>query len=91
MSGGTGTGLNESLTFASVPGLLRRAPEWVSSGHLDLSGVPRIDSAGLAFLVELVGRAKKQGKTLQLQSASPQIKGLAHFFGVDGLLQLDGQ
>jgi ABC-type transporter Mla MlaB component len=91
VSGPTATGLNEPLTFATVPALLRRAGEWVSAGRLDLSGVPRIDSAGLAFLLELAGRAKQQGHSLQLDAATPQIKELARFFGVDRLLQLDGQ
>lgn len=53
---------------------------------LDLSGVTRADSAGLALLLELTRMALARGGTLQIEKSPPQLRKLAEFFGLDELL-----
>jgi len=81
--------LSGSLDLASVPALMSRADELAGVGRLDLSGVTAADSAGIAFLLELQRRARRQQKTLQIAGAGKRIRQLAVFFEVDALLQLD--
>jgi len=81
--------LSGSLDLASVPALMSRADELAGVGRLDLSGVTAADSAGIAFLLELQRRARRQQKTLQISGAGKRIRQLAAFFEVDALLQLD--
>lgn len=76
----------DDLSFASVPDWLARADALIAGGRLDLGGVRRADSAGLALLLELSRRAKERGQTLILQGANPQVTGLAAFFGLEGIL-----
>ena len=80
--------LPSSLDLHSVPALLKHADALAASGTLDLSGVQQADSAGIAFLVELARRAKRQGKALRLTGAGPQIRRLTSFFELDPLLEL---
>lgn len=74
------------LGFASVGAVLEQGEALIASGTLDLSGVQRADSAGIALLLELTRRAKKSGKALTLSGASAQVRELSAFFGVDSLL-----
>lgn len=80
--------LSGELVFATVEDWLAQADALAAAGRLDLSAVPRADSAGLSLLLELVRRARARGNTLSFQNANAQIGGLARFFGVDGVLSL---
>ncbi len=85
-AGSAGSLPADELSFASVPDWLARADALIADGRLDLSGVRRADSAGLALLLELSRRAKQRGQKLVLQGANPQLTGLAAFFGLEGIL-----
>ena len=52
----------------------------------DLSGVDKVDSAGLALLIELLHLAKINQKELQFTNLPQQLFALAKFTGVDQLL-----
>jgi ABC-type transporter Mla MlaB component len=78
----------EALTFKTAPALLARADGIVAAGELDLSDVRRIDSAGVALLLELRRRAARAQKPLRLHGATAELRGLSTFFGVDSLLDL---
>lgn len=80
--------LPASLDLHSVPGLLKQADALAASGTLDLSAVQHADSAGIAFLVELARRAKRQGKGLRFTGAGTQVRRLTAFFELDPLLDL---
>lgn len=82
------SGLPPRLDLASVPGLMSRADALAASGTLDLSGVQEVDSAGVAFLVELQRRAQRQQRTLAFSGAGERLRRLAAFFEVDTLLKL---
>jgi phospholipid transport system transporter-binding protein len=77
------------LTFDTVP------DRWEESGSLfddsaavvvDLAGVTRADSAGLALLVGLVRRAKQSGKSLTFRNIPDKLLAIARVTGVETLL-----
>lgn len=79
------------LSFASVSATLAQADELIADGRLDLSGIRRVDSAGVALLLELTRRARRAGKPLRLGGISPPLLALLQFFGVDAALDLEAQ
>jgi len=87
-----GLALSGELSFARVPAALeaaRRAlPQSSGPVELDLSGVTRVDSAGLALLLELARAARAQGRELRCTHAPEQLRRLAEFFGLSPLLAL---
>ena len=74
------------LGFTEVAALLGQADALASAPALDLAAVQRADSAGIALLLELTRRARRQGRALHLRNASQQLREMAAFFGVDSLL-----
>jgi phospholipid transport system transporter-binding protein len=86
------TALTGDLGFASVPAALESARAAIEQGDgpvdLDLSGVTRVDSAGLALLLELARLARGRGRELRCTGAPEQLRHLAGFFGVSDLLAL---
>jgi phospholipid transport system transporter-binding protein len=55
-------------------------------GCLDLSGLDRTDSAGLAALVALLAWAHRNSLSVELASPSPQLLALARVSGVQDIL-----
>ena len=82
--------LTGELSFASVPAALDQADALIADGQIDLSGVTRTDSAGLALLLELTRRARVDGKQLRLSGAAKQLRDLVKFFELDAALSLEG-
>lgn len=84
--------LKDDLTFSTVSQLIAGMPNLLrNSGEscvIDLAQVQRTDSAGLAFLLELLRYAKSQGKTLQFHHLPNQLASLATFTRVDSLLPI---
>lgn len=80
--------LSGELSFATVSGHLRQATALLADETLDLSGLTRCDSAGVALLLELQKRAAAGGKALRFKGASPQLQELAHSYGLSGILAL---
>jgi phospholipid transport system transporter-binding protein len=78
------------LSFRTAPALLDRAGELTAESALDLSGVSKADSAGVALLLELTRRAKKQGRPLALGGVPSQLRELIRFFDLESALQLKG-
>ncbi len=76
------------LGFATLEPLLARQAEIVSRGEFDLRPYTRVDSAGIAFLLELHRQSVQRGQALRLSGASDQCRRLAGFLGVDTLLGL---
>lgn len=79
--------LEGELSFARVPHWLAQADTLAAATVLDLSRITRTDSAGLALLLELTRRARQNGQTLSLKAPPAQLRQLAGFFGLDGVLQ----
>lgn len=72
--------LRGELTFKTVMEVIQRGCEQVSSGSptvVDLAGLSRCDSAGLALLVEWSRVARACNTELRIVGASDQLLGLA--------------
>ncbi len=83
--------LEGELSFATVPTWLRQADELAAAGQVDLSRVSRLDSAGLALLLELSRRSHARGGRLRIVGANDQVLTLARFFGLGKILDFEGE
>ncbi len=79
------------LTYERVPevyeaarSLFEEGVEWV----VDLGGVERADSAGLALLVDWVRQARERNVRVRFERVSERLRHLAALGGVEGLLPL---
>ncbi len=85
--------LEGELSFATVPELWRATP-FPPAGEgpvvLDLGGVRRADSAGLALLVEWLRAARRAGRELRLRAMPEQMRAIARVSGLDRILPLEG-
>lgn len=84
--------LSGELDFAHVTAALERLDRALKSGDgaltVDLAGVTRGDSAGLALLLEVTRRARARGRALSFTGTPAQLRKLAEFFGIAPLLPL---
>lgn len=77
------------LTFASVPEMLKtsaRLFQGQSRIRLDLSGVRRADSAGLALLIDWRAQAGREKRALDFYAIPEQILAMARVNGVESML-----
>lgn len=77
------------LDFASVPALHRYGLELFPRFQrlvLDLGGVTRANSAGLALLLEWQGQARREGRSLTLLNMPPVLVKLARVSELEDLL-----
>ncbi len=83
--------LRGEFSFATVAELSRKSAQilWENDNiTLDLDGVSRTDSAGLALLVEWVRIARRKNKTIQFCNMPEQMTAIAQVVGLDGLLPI---
>ena len=85
------------LSFASVPGLMKRSAEVFESAgkgerllRVDLAGVPRADSAGLALLICWVRQARKRDIRIEFCNVPEQMLKIADVSGLRSILPLTG-
>lgn len=81
--------LHGALTFATVAGALVAARRALSGGtatQLDLAGVTRVDSAGLACMLALAAEVSRKGQVLQIRNWPEGLPELAAVCGVTELL-----
>jgi len=81
------------LSFASVPGLLEHREMFANAGenvlvYIDLGGVPRADSAGLALMVCWVRQARRQNLRIAFRNVPDQLLKIARVSGLDTILPL---
>jgi phospholipid transport system transporter-binding protein len=79
------------LDFDSVPAIFSESlARFGTSGELvvDLSGVTRANSAGLALLLEWRRLARKPGRSLSIRNAPAALRNLAHVSELETLLTL---
>jgi len=79
------------LGFKSVPGVLEKAGSLLTGGEkieMDLKGVTRVDSAGLALLVEWLREAERAGKSISFVNVPVQLMSIARISGLDAILSL---
>ncbi|SFF47306.1 STAS domain-containing protein [Fontimonas thermophila] len=80
------TQLTGELTQQRVPELLTQIGTLAAATEIDLSGVTRTDSAGLALLLEISRRSHH--RPVRFVRAPEQLRALAQFFGIAALLRL---
>lgn len=82
--------LETPLTFQNVPALQSVLPlaDAAGSGALtiDLSRVPRVDSAGLALLINWLAEARAHGRQLRYEAVSEPLRALARLSDVEALI-----
>ena len=77
--------INGELTFATVPSVVRSGYGDLDSGgqvQVDLAGITRVDSAGIALLIDLTRTLRKHSGDILFVNAPPQLMAIA---GVSGL------
>ena len=82
------------LTFESVPLLWQEGLQLVSRQPcvtLDLSGITRTDSAGLALMIEWMRAAKQQNGRLHFRNVPVQLRAIASATGVEHLFADDSE
>lgn len=87
-----GLKVHGDLTFATVTALLGDSSPLFGAGtgalQVDLSGVGRADSAGLALLIEWLRLARTAGRELRFQAVPAQMEAIAAASGLTGILPL---
>jgi phospholipid transport system transporter-binding protein len=80
------------LSFTTVPAL--RGELDIKSADrprlsIDLAGVTRSDSAGLALLIEWLRESERLGKTITFMNMPAQMQSIARVCGLNGILAAD--
>ncbi len=79
------------LDFTTVIGLLADARPLLDAGsdvRIDLQGITRSDSAGLALLIEWMRTAQRLGKAIQFLNIPAQMLAIARVSSLDQVLPL---
>lgn len=82
------------LDMADVPTRLRNSTEWFSAGQetvIDLGGVLRADSAGVALLLEWVRDAHDANASLTFVNAPAQMRAIIDFCALNDVIPLRSQ
>jgi phospholipid transport system transporter-binding protein len=82
-----------SITNANAASVLAEGAAAIERGDLafDLGAVAEVDTAAIALLLEWQRLAQARGGRLALSGVPADIASLAKLYGVDRLLDLDGQ
>jgi len=83
--------LSGDLDFNSVPGLVGALGDVAGTGEtveIDLQGVTRADSAGLALLVECLRVAERAQHGVRFVNVPLQLQSIARVSGLDQVLAL---
>lgn len=83
--------ISGELDAQSVPCRLRGSENWFTAGHetaIDLSGVARADSAGVALLLEWMRQARAQQATLTFHNAPAQMRAIIDFCALKDVIPL---
>ena len=81
--------LTGELSFATVPELWRSGGDALGKDaavRLDLGGITRVDSAGIALLIELTRAVRSRGGEIVLEHAPPQLMAIAKVSGLGEVL-----
>ena len=81
--------LEGNLGFSTVSGLLKDTPRRFFAGgdiKLDLSGVVRADSAGLALLVEWLREFERDNRSIEFRNMPEQMQSIARVCGLADIL-----
>ena len=77
------------IDFGTVPALLAHPGANMKAGsdiRVDLSGVTRADSAGLALMVEWLREAQRTGTVMTFENVPGQLQSIAQVCGLQDIL-----
>ncbi len=78
-----------ALTFQTAQDYLADSRSWLSgqqgTATIDLSGVSRVDSAGIALLLEWLRLARERGRDVHFTGVPDQVR---HLIQVNGLARI---
>ncbi len=82
--------IHGDLTFESVPGLVSSTPDFGDGDSLtiDLAGVDKADSAGLALLLGWVRKAQRVDRDLYFTGIPGQLRSLVRVADLGSLFRL---
>ena len=81
--------LEGELSFASVPAVLKSSATGFKASReiqIDLKGVTRADSAGLALLIEWLRESERAGRVITFTNVPKQLLAIARLCGLDEVL-----
>ena len=81
--------LSGHLDFETVPSLLAHPGAHMQRGgdiRVDLAGVTRVDSAGLALMVEWLRESKRKGLAITFDNVPKQLQSIARICGLEDIL-----
>ena len=87
--GETGWLLSGELNFETVPALLQHRGVQMEAGKnltVDLSEVTRVDSAGLALMIEWLRESERKDLDMTFTSVPEQLLSIARVCGLDEIL-----
>ncbi|EKE85367.1 STAS domain-containing protein [Idiomarina xiamenensis] len=79
------------LTRQTVASAWQQRRQWLPQRGdvvVDLAQVSKVDSAGVAFLIEVMAELKPEQRRLTLQQANQQLREIVALSGVNDLLSL---
>lgn len=91
---GSGLRLEGELGFATARALWRDAADYLPAAgtvSIDLAGVTRADSAGVALLIHWTRIQRDHGGGVEFVNIPVQMRSIARVSGVDGILPLSDQ
>lgn len=84
--------VSDALTFETVASVLAASESWFRPDAgpltLDLAGATRVDSAGVALLLEWQERASSAGRPLKFVRAADQVRQIVQMSGLGEALRL---
>lgn len=84
--------LRGELDHAGVADALAQSRNWLTAGNgtlqVDLSGVTRSESAGIALLLEWLREARRRGREIEFLGPPEQMRSLLKFFDLERLLPI---
>lgn len=84
--------ISGELTFATVTALLEQSRALFAQAdeaiEVDLGAVERVDSAGLALLIEWLRLAREKGQAIRFSHLPQQMKAIAAASDLDSILPL---
>lgn len=87
--------IDGELTLDTVAAVYRQVQQAASQGwhltELDLGGVTRVDSSGLALLLEWQSLAKRAGRCISIHAAPTDLLSLAALCEAADLLSINGR
>lgn len=89
--------LQGELSRSTIPAMWQQRQQWLQTAisdaklNIDLAGVERVDSAGVAMLLRLKGELQQRQCELAIVAANPQLRAIAEVSGATEILQLPAQ